>query len=247
MRSFRMNKKICNFYCYRKTRPKTEVDVKKMDKLELVVFDMDGVLTDVLSSWKYIHDYFHTSNEKSVDLYVKGKIDDKEFIRRDAELWKIDGKPMKEDQLKEILEDVQIMKGAKDTISFLKKNKIKTAIVSAGLDILANRIANELGIDFVYANGIKTDEQGYLNGDGIVGVKLRFKDETIKEISKVKNIKQNRIVSIGNSCFDIPMFEASGFGIAFNPDDDCVCNCADFVINKKDLTEILPIISRYLI
>ena len=241
-----MNEKICKFYCYRKKRPKVNLNVGKMDKLELVVFDMDGVLTDILSSWKYIHDYFHTSNEKSVDLYVKGKIDDKEFIRRDAELWRIDGKPLKKEKLKEILQNIPIMNGAKETVDFLKKNNVKTAIVSAGLDILANRIAEEIGIDFVYANGIRTDEQGYLNGDGIVSVKLRFKDETIINISKEQNIKLNRIASIGNSCFDIPMFEASGLGIAFNPEDSCVCDYADFVIEKKDLIEILSVIKGYL-
>ncbi len=242
-----MNEKICKFYCYRKKRSKVNLDVEKMDKLELVVFDMDGVLTDILSSWKYIHDHFHTSNEKSVDLYVKGKIDDKEFIRRDAELWRIDGKPLKKEKLEEILQDIPIMKGAKETVDFLKKNNIKTAIVSAGLDILANRIAEEIGIDFVYANGIRTDDQGYLNGDGIVGVKLRFKDETIVNISKKQNIKLNRIASIGNSCFDIPMFDVSGLSIAFNPDDDCVRSSADYVIDEKNLTKILPIFKNYIL
>jgi len=241
-----MNNQTCEFYCYRKTRPKINLDIKKIDKLELVVFDMDGVLTDILSSWKYIHDYFNTSNEKSVDLYVRGKIDDKEFIRRDAELWKINGRPLKKEQLENILKEIPLMKGAKETVDFLKKNGIKTAIVSAGLDLLANRIANDIGIDLIYANGIQTDEQGYLSGDGIVGVKLRFKDETIQQISKKYSIPLNRITTIGNSCFDIPMFESSGLGIAFNPEDQCVCNYADFTIEKKDLKNVIPLINKYI-
>jgi len=239
-----MQEKICKFYCYKKTRDKNNLNLK-MDKLELAVFDMDGVLLDIISSWKYIHDHFNTSNEESVDLYVKGKIDDKEFIRRDAELWKVDGKPLKEEILEEILKEVPIMNGAKETISFLKENGIKTAIVSAGLDILANRLAEDLGIDFVYSNGIKTDSKGYLNGEGIVGVKLRFKDETIVAISKKHGIQLNRIATVGNSCFDIPMFWVSGLGVAFNPDDDCVCNAADFVVNEKDLTKTLPIFEKH--
>ena len=241
-----MNDQTCEFYCYRKTRPKENFDIKKMDKLELVAFDMDGVLTDILSSWKYIHDYFKTSNEKSVDLYVRGKIDDKEFIRRDAELWKINGKPLKKNQLEKILNEIPIMKGAKTLIDFLKRNQIKTAIVSAGIDILANRIGKELGIDLIYANGIQTDDQGYLNGNGIVGVKLRFKDETIEKICKENNISMNKIATIGNSCFDIPMFKTSGLSIAFNPDDKCVCEYADFSIEKKDLEYVVPILKKYI-
>ena len=49
---FKMKEKYCRFYCYRKTREKNPPRARDMDKLELVVFDMDGVLTDIISSWK---------------------------------------------------------------------------------------------------------------------------------------------------------------------------------------------------
>ena len=106
--------KICKYYCYLNTRSLRKINHDKLDKIKLVVFDMDGVLVDAVSSWKYIHDHFNTSNEKSVDDYVHGKIDDLEFIRRDVELWKINGKPIKMNKLEEILSDVPLMKGAED-------------------------------------------------------------------------------------------------------------------------------------
>jgi len=52
--SFKMKKYDCKFYCYKKTREHDYLKPEKMDKLELVIFDMDGVLTDITSSWKYI-------------------------------------------------------------------------------------------------------------------------------------------------------------------------------------------------
>src|SRR5512137_2662595 len=140
-----MQKDKCKYYCYKKIRKKTHNSIKKMDKLELVIFDMDGVLTDIYSSWKYVHDYFNSSNEKSVEAYLKGQIDDMEFIRRDANLWKENGTPIKKEKLTKILADVPLMNGAKKCISFLKEKGIKTAIVSAGLDILAERVGKELG------------------------------------------------------------------------------------------------------
>ena len=87
----RLMEQDCRFYCYRKTRELNHYKIDKAEKIELVIFDMDGVLTDIVSSWKYIHDYFDTSNERSVNDYLKGKIDDMEFIRRDAVLWKENG------------------------------------------------------------------------------------------------------------------------------------------------------------
>jgi len=241
-----MKKKVCKFYCYRNTREKNKSIAKKMDNLELVIFDMDGVLTDIISSWKYIHDYFNTSNERSVDDYLKGKIDDMEFIRRDASLWVEDGKPVTREKLVEILSDVPLMKGAKECINYLKNHNVKTAIVSAGLNILANRVAKDLGIDYVYSNGVKTDEEGRLNGVGILEVRLMHKDETVDKLSKQLKIPLEKIASVGNSCFDIPMFEISGFAIAFNPEDDCIKESANVIVKEKDLTGILPYIENYI-
>jgi phosphoserine phosphatase len=241
-----MKEKKCNFYCYRKTRTKNQINKKKMDKLELVIFDMDGVLTDVISSWKFIHDYFKTSNKRSVNEYLKGKIDDMEFIKRDSSLWIENNKLITRKKLIDILSNVPIMNGANKCIDFLKNNKIKTAIVSAGLDILADRIAKELGIDYVYSNGIKIDKSGHLTGIGILNVKLMYKDEAVSKISKQQNIPLHRIATVGNSCFDIPMFELSGLAIAFNPEDDCIKESADAIVVSKDLSLILPHIEKYI-
>ena len=57
----------CSYYCYKNNRNANSEKVGKGEKIQLVVFDMDGVLSDIISSWKHIHDYFGTSNEQSVD------------------------------------------------------------------------------------------------------------------------------------------------------------------------------------
>ncbi|OGS40706.1 MAG: hypothetical protein A3K77_05115 [Euryarchaeota archaeon RBG_13_31_8] len=241
-----MKDKKCKFYCYRKTRAENQINKKKMDKLELVIFDMDGVLTDIVSSWKYIHDYFNTSNKRSVNDYLKGKIDDMEFIRRDSSLWVENNRPITRKKLIDILSNVPLMNGAKNCINILKKNKIKTAIVSAGLDLLANKIAKELDIDYVYSNGVKIDEMGYLTGEGVLNVRLMYKDEAVIKLSKQLNIPLKRIATVGNSCFDIPMFELSGLAIAFNPEDDCIKEFASATVQGKDLTRILSYLEKYI-
>ena len=85
-----VEKDSCNYYCYNKKNKfkKNSKKIKNNGVIELVIFDMDGVLTDTISSWKYVHDYFGSSNERSVDDYLRGKIDDLEFIKRDVALWK---------------------------------------------------------------------------------------------------------------------------------------------------------------
>jgi phosphoserine phosphatase len=208
---------------------------------------MDGVLTDIISSWKYIHDYFNTSNDRSVDEYLKGKIDDVEFIKRDASLWKENGKPIKKEKLIEILSDIPLIRGAPECINTLKNQGIKTAIISAGLDILAKDVGKRLGIDYVYSNGIESDKNGRLTGNGIIQVRLMYKDQTVKKLAQKLDIAFNKIAAVGNSCFDIPMFRTSGLSIAFNPGDDCVREAADIVVEGKDLRKILPYLERYIV
>ena len=243
-----MEEKTCKHHtCYQKTRKTPMIkNNRKIEKIELVVFDMDGVLADTLSSWKHVHDYFNTSNEESVEKYLQGEIDDLEFIKRDVSLWKINNKPIKKEKLEKILKNIPIMKGAKETTSFLKKHGIKTAIISAGLDILAERIAKELSIDYVFANGVKTDEKGFLTTNGILKVQLKHKEKTVLKLSKQLNIPLNNIVTIGNSCFDTPMFQVTGLSIAFNPEDKCVRDAADYIVEEKNLLKTLDIIKKHI-
>ena len=232
----------CATFCYRKNKPNTTNSICKTKTIKLIFFDMDGVLTDTYSSWKYIHDHFKTSNERSVDAYLKGTIDDQEFIRRDVSLWKEHGKHTKKETLQNILSEIPLMHGSKQCLAFLHKHHIQTAIVSAGLDILAEKVAADLNIPYVFANGVCQDEDGILTGDGIVNVQLKHKEKNVQQLAQQLDIPLEQCVAVGNSCFDISMFETCGFSIAFNPDDACVRDAADAVVEGKDLRRILQVL-----
>ena len=212
----------------------------------LVFFDMDGVLLDTVSSWRYVHDYFGTTNERSIMPYLRGDIDYLEFIRRDVSLWKKDGHHIEKTTLQNIMNSIPFIKGAKECISFLHVHQIQTAIVSAGIDLLAKRVAGDLGIDYVFANEVKVGSDGRLTGEGVLHVELMQKDKNIKALAQELRIPLSACVAIGNSCFDIPMFEACGLGIAFNPEDSCVVQSADIVIKDKDLHKLIPVFQSYL-
>ena len=72
-----------------------------------------------------------------------------------------------------------------------------------------------------------------------------YKDIAVKTLANREKIPLDRIAAVGNSCFDIPMFEVSGLSIAFNSWDDCTKKAADVVVNEKDLSKILPYILKY--
>ncbi len=208
----------------------------------LVVFDMDGVLADIESSWVHVHKHFGVNNDHSLYSYLKGEIDDLEFIRRDIGLWKETEPDVTEDRIREILSDVTIMPGARRTIRELKRMGVGTAIVSAGIDLLAERISKELGIDAQLANGLVKDGAGRLSGEGILRVKLMDKGDAVDEVANTMKVQTKDVVAVGNSRYDVSMFRRAGVGIAFQPLDDFVRTSAQAVVQQKDLSMILQFI-----
>lgn len=237
-----MDSESCHRYCFKRSREPLPEKPIRNSQIKIVLFDMDGVLVDSISSWKHIHTYFSTNNDRSVDAYVKGLITDEEFIRRDVSQWKMDDQYIFREELIKIFSSLSLMNGAVSCVNSLKRTGVMLGIVSAGLDLLAQQVASSLGIDMVYANQLQIDGSGRLTGEGIVNVPLMYKDKVVQRISQRFNVSAGNIAAIGNSCFDIPLLRSVGLGIAFNPDDDCVVQEADEVIYEKDLKLVLSIL-----
>jgi len=130
----------------------------------------------------------------------------------------------------------------KETISCLKEKGIKTVIVSGGLDIVAEKLAERFGFDDFIANGLECDASGRLTGEGVLRVELINKRRALDGFLSKYQVKGERSAAIGNSFVDASMFEGCGLSIAFNPIDNFVREQADHVINSRDLRTILPFI-----
>lgn len=203
-----------------------------MPRYQLVALDMDGVLVDMRSSWRYIHSCFATDNKDIVQAYLRGDIDSREFMERDISLWRQANRCRAD--LEEAFEKVAIMPGARECIQALHEHGMETAIVSGGLDILAQRIAAQTGIRHVLANGIHGELEG-----SVVRVLIEDKGKALRDLATQRGVPKERVAAVGNSRYDISMFEVSGLGIAFNPCDQQVVEAADVVIKEKDLTRLL--------
>ncbi len=204
---------------------------------ELIVFDMDGVLVDVRSSWVWIHEHFGVDNNDSLEAYLRDEIDDLEFIRRDIALWKGRDEKLRKKDIVEILDEAPLMPGYNECMAVLRDNGFRTAIISGGLKPLAERISGNF-FDNIYANDI-IDEGYGLTGEGILEVELNNKGKVFEELLEKEGVDNEKVAAVGNSHIDCPMLERAGLGIAFNPEDEKVIRSADLVVKEKDLSVIL--------
>ena len=206
--------------------------------MRVVAFDMDGVLVDGQSSWVTVHRSLGTDNEAGYRAFTRGQFDDHQFMRSDIALWLAKGIDHV-DHVRAILDGVRLREGAEETVEELKRRDFRTAIVSGGLDLLAERVGDELGIDAVLANGLETFEDGRLTGRGILRVPLLNKRAPLAVAVARIGGEGTWLASVGDSAVDIAMFLVSDLSIAFNPRDGVVSEAASRTVISDDLTDIL--------
>ncbi|MCI4323816.1 MAG: HAD-IB family phosphatase [Thermoplasmata archaeon] len=212
-------------------------------KIELVAFDMDGTLVDVDSSWGEVHRFFGDSNAPALKLFIEDQIDDWEFIRRDVRLWQTHEPKIDIARITEILSHVPVVPGARELFDDLRTRGVRTAIVSGGIDILAERLAEEFQIDYVFANGLATTSDGQLTGEGVVRVPIKRKGEAVKALRERLGIPLAAVAAVGNSDIDVSMFRQSRIGIAFRPADDLVRAGATQVVADPSLAALRPLLA----
>jgi phosphoserine phosphatase len=204
-----------------------------------VVFDCDGVLIDITSSWVWIHQHFGVDNEVSWRQYDRGEIDGLEFMRRDIALWHGKRPDVTAEDIREILDELPLMKGAEETFTELKRAGVRTAIVSGGLDLLVDKVGRMLGADHMYSNRLCTHPDGRLNGEGELIVEPRDKSPQVREVQMKLRVGREATAAVGDTAGDATMFKTASLGIAFNFCDDIISSSAQVRITEKDLTKVL--------
>ena len=203
--------------------------------IRLVVFDLDGTLTPVDSLWRYLHDAFGTWEKGRIAAlrYRRGEISYTEWAEADARCWT----GISLVTLSEVLEKIPYQNGVRIVFDHLKHNSVKTAIVSAGLSVLADKFARELNADFAEANDLEVND-GALTGRIRVKVSVTEKGKIVQEIAAKARIRIEEVALVGDRANDLPLDAC--LRIAFKPKDGLARERADVIIEDDDLSRILP-------
>lgn len=205
--------------------------------IRLVIFDVDGTLTKHSSIWWRLHEHFGTEDDarRFYDQYFAGEIRYQEWADLDAGLWR--GQSLEE--VRRLVSETELVTGAKEVIDELHALGISTAILSGGLDIMAENVAQRIGIEYVLTNKLHHEED-VLTGDVEVLVGWGEKVEEIGQIIEHFGVSLEQTAFIGDGRNDLSVFSVVGLSIAFMPEHQDVADGANIAIHNPDLRLILP-------
>lgn len=207
-------------------------------KIRLAVFDLDGTLTPVDSLWKYLHDEFGTWEKGKIaaQKYRRGEISYKQWAETDAGYWA--GASLS--RIEETLDRIPYRQGAREVFQLLHERSVKTAIISAGLSILTDKVAKELGADIALSNELETND-GRLTGRIKVKVAVNDKAQIVEQLATQLGIPLDEVALVGDRAFDLS--HPKCLRIAFKPKDEIARQRADIIVDDDDLSRLL----RYLV
>jgi len=179
----------------------------------LVVFDMDSTLIeqeviDLIAASIGVEAQVSAITERAMN----GELDFSASLKERAKLLKgVDAEIFT--QLRSVIKPTR---GARGLIKALKRIGCKTAVLSGGFIPLTQWLADDLGIDYAFANTLES-ESGKLTGE-VVGdiVNAERKRDHLLAIAEKENVNLDQVVAIGDGANDLLMMKAAGLGVAFN-------------------------------
>ncbi len=207
--------------------------------IKLIAFDLDNVLIDG-EAIDEIGKLMGVESEISelTKKAMEGDLDFETALKERAALLK--GASV--ENIKEVVSKIPLMEGAEETIAELKKRGYKIATITGSFEIIANRMKDNLGLDYAFSN-VLHEEEGKLTGEVSGPLVTGSKAEILKEIMEMEKVKADESAAVGDGANDVSMLEEAGLGIAFNA-KPVLKEKADVVIEKKDLREILNVFSE---
>ena len=178
---------------------------------QLVVFDMDSTLIDAEVIDELAKEAGVGDQVAITEAAMQGKLDFKQSFRQRLEL--LEG--LSVDVLQKVAQRLQLNEGAEHLIKTLKQLGYKTAIVSGGFTYFAEHLQSILGVDYIYANELDTENglvTGKVVGDVIDGQR---KADLLRELAQREGLALEQVIAVGDGANDLPMLNIAGLGIAY--------------------------------
>jgi phosphoserine phosphatase len=205
----------------------------------LIIFDVEGVLLNA-EYLPVLANLLGPEKEKEIwditNKGIRGEINWEEGLKeRVHALRGIDY-----DEACAIAQNLEIMPGARGLCSFLKGLGWKMVAVSGGFNIITDRLYSELGIDKIFSNDLVFKDNRLLD----VNISVTSdKSASVRSYILENGFSTEEIVVVVDGANDLKLFNLSSLTVGFCA-VDIVREKADIVIDKKDLSLLIPILKE---
>jgi phosphoserine phosphatase len=205
----------------------------------LVIFDVEGVLLNA-EFLPVLSQVIGPEKEKEIwritKQGIRGEINWEEGLKKRVSALK----GIRFEDAKRIAENLEIMPGAKELCSSLKRAGWKMIAVSGGFSIITDRLKGELGLDKVFCNEL-VFENGLL-----VGLKINVtSDKAASVLPTIMNwgINKSEIVVVVDGANDLNLFDIAGYTVGFCPVEK-VKEKSDAVLEIRNLALLLNLLEK---
>jgi phosphoserine phosphatase len=205
----------------------------------LAIFEVEGVLLNA----EYLPVLSQVMGpEKEKEIWritkqgIRGEINWEEGLKKRISALK----GVRFEDAKRIGENLEIMPGAKELCSSLKRAGWRMIAVSGGFSIITDRLKGELGLDKVFCNEL-IFENGVL-----VGLKINVtSDKAAAVLPAIRSwgINKSEIVVVVDGANDLSLFDIAGYTVGFCPVEK-VKEKSDAVLEIHNLSLLLNLLEK---
>jgi phosphoserine phosphatase len=140
--------------------------------------------------------------------------------------------------LDEAASRIRLMPGARALLATSRATGVRTALVSGGFTVFAERIGAEFGFDRVIANRLDIADGRIAGTVAAPIVTGATKRDALLALAEECAVSRSATLAVGDGANDLPMLRAAGLGIAFRA-KPAVAAAARWRIDHGDLTALL--------
>jgi phosphoserine phosphatase len=208
--------------------------------IDFVIFDMDGVIFEGRNFWLDLHRHYATEVAalSLAERYLKDNYETLAQVTAEK-LWK--GRSA--EPFFQLVSERRYQDGVVELFDYLRRARLKTAIVSSGPFQLASRAQRDLGIDEIRANKIVIVD-GRISGRVEIQVNDSEKKRVSLEILKANHVAPENAAAVGDTASDVELAAAVGLAIAYDSVSAELDRIAHLHLRKGEILRLVEMIDE---